>query len=424
MKIIDELLLRGLIQDISDEGLLRSLKAGDTFYVGFDPTAPSLQVGNLVPLVTAIHLAKAGLKPLILFGGATGSIGDPSGKSEERKLLSREELDKNVRHQTAQAKALFARVGVEAEFINNLDWTQDLTLLDFLRDVGKHFTVNYMIAKETVKKRLGGEGISFTEFSYMLLQGFDFHHLYKTRNCRMQIGGSDQWGNITAGLELIRKKENGEREEQGPLAFSIPLLTDSHGKKFGKSESGAVWIDPELFSPYKFHQYWLNCADEDVVKCLKMLTFLPQDVIESAEKEIKNHPEKRDAQRLLADEMCTLVHGSEATKLAKASAEVLFGGSCENLDDSELESIFRDVPSYSVARENLHSMSFVELLTESGAVKSKGEGKKLVGNGGAYLNNERVDNPQFKIQASPVAERGIFIVRTGKKNYRLIRVMG
>ena len=273
-----ELSWRGLVQEMSDPEMFSKLRAGDAFYIGFDPTAPSLQVGNLVQILVAIHLTKAGLKPILLFGGATGMIGDPGGRSAERNLLELSVVADNVTRQELQAKTLWERAGQTCTptFVNNLTWSKDVSMLSFLRDIGKHFTVNYMIAKESVKTRLSGDGISYTEFSYMLLQAFDFLHLYQNNNVRLQFGGSDQWGNITAGLELIRRKIQGDA-----YAFCGPLITNSEGKKFGKSAGNAVWLDPKLTSPYKFHQFWLNVPDADVIRLLKVFTFESEESIKA-----------------------------------------------------------------------------------------------------------------------------------------------
>jgi tyrosyl-tRNA synthetase len=417
MGFIDNLLWRGLIQDISDPESLKRLSNGDRFYIGFDPTAPSLQLGNLVPMIVMIHLGQAGLAPIMLFGGATGAIGDPSGKSAERPLLHREEIERNILSQQTKAQEIFERCQVKVAFVNNYDWTGPIGLIEFLREIGKHFTVNYMIAKEVVKARLEAEGISFTEFSYMLLQANDFLHLYKAMGCKMQAGGSDQWGNITAGLELIRRKIQGDA-----CAFSVPLLTDSQGKKFGKSEGGALWLDPAMTSPYRLHQFFLNVADQDVVKLLKVFTFMREDEIAALGETVSSAPEKREAQRLLADSVCTLVHGEQATRDAKRGAEVLFGGSLEGLSRGLLEEIFREVPSSSFAREQVSGFSFVDLLAECGMMPSRGEAKKLIKNGGAYLNNQRIADINLQMRDNPVLDSGLFVIRTGKKSYHLIRV--
>jgi tyrosyl-tRNA synthetase len=416
---LQELRWRGLIQDISDEAGVENLVAGDGCYVGFDPTAKSLHIGNLVSILVAIHLGRAGLKPVLLFGGATGAIGDPSGKRAERQLLERAVVDANVAAISAQVGAIMHRSGVTADFVDNYSWTREVTLLDFLRDIGKHFTVNYMLAKDSVKARLEGDGISFTEFSYMLLQSFDFLHLYTTRNCKLQFGGSDQWGNITAGLELIRRKVQGEA-----FALSAPLILDSQGRKFGKSEGGAVWLDPELTSPFKFHQFWLNVPDADVVRYLKIFTLLSLEEIAALEAKMLAAPAERAGQKALADAVTTLIHGSAATEDAKRSAQVLFGGSFDGLSESQLEEIFADVPSSTLNRGELGGLTIVDALVNSKTLASKGEARRLITSGGVYLNNERVSDPALIISSALKADTGLFLMRTGKKNYHLVKIAG
>jgi tyrosyl-tRNA synthetase len=413
MDILSILESRGLLHDVSDRDGIKKLSKDDAFYIGIDPSAPSLGIGNLIPVIVTIHLARAGLKPIFLFGGSTGAIGDPSGKSLERQLLDRSTIDHNIaKHQTTVSQIL-DRASVEAEFVNNFDWTKSVTIIDFLRDTGKYFTVNYMLAKEVIKARLGGDGISFTEFSYMLLQAFDFLHLYQTSNCKLQIGGSDQWGNITAGLELIRKKAQGEA-----YALSWPLITDSQGKKFGKTEHRTLVLDG---SPYHFHQFFLNVEDADVARYLNNFTFFDAQQIAELEKQTKTAPEKRAAQHALADAVCTLVYGQEQTKDAKRSAEVLFGGSLQGLSEKNLEEIFSDVPSSSMPRARISAMNFLDLLAETGVVKSKSEGRKLIAGGGAYLNNERISDPALSL-ASHTTGSNLLVLRTGRKSYHLLRL--
>ena len=419
MDIIRKLRARGLLQDISDEDGLRKLPKGTSFYIGFDPTAPSLQIGNLVALIVAIHLGQAGFQPIILFGGATGMIGDPSGRSSERQLLDLDTANQNLERQKAQTRQILGRAGVEVKFVNNLDWTKDVTLLQFLRDVGKHFTVNYMIAKEVVKARLEGDGISYTEFSYMLLQSFDYLHLYQNMNCRLQIGGSDQWGNITAGLELIRRKIQGDA-----YALSFPLILDSQGRKFGKSEGGAIWLDPSMASPYRLHQYLLNVEDSQVIKYLRIFTFLEDEEIAALEAKFNTNAAAREAQRALADSVCTLVHGEESTRDAARCAEVLFGGSMQGLSEKQLEEIFRDAPSSELSRDKFASSTYLDLLTDSGLVKSRGDGKKLIASGGAYLNNERVADGSLILANAPLLFSSMLLLRSGKKNYHLLKIKG
>lgn len=417
MSIIQELQWRGLFADCSDPQGIDRLTNNDSFYCGFDPTASSLQIGNLVPMIAMAHLARSGIKPLALFGGATGSIGDPSGKASERQLKTLDEIKSNVAKQQIQFKNIFANLDLKVDFVNNHDWTAGMDVLSFLRDVGKYFTVNYMLAKDSVKSRLDGEGISFTEFSYMLLQAYDFLHLYQTQNCKLQIGGSDQWGNITAGLELIRKKIGGEA-----FALTFPLITSADGQKLGKSVAGTLWLDPQQTSPFRFHQYWLNIDDRDVIKLLKIMTFKSKEEIAELETSLKSKPEARQAQHALADSLCTLIHGTSATEQARKSAEVLFGGSMQGLDSNQLSDIFSEVPSTQITLETLTSSSIIDLLVNSKLSNSKGDARRLLQNGGVYLNNERVSDPNLKLAQSNMIDGKILVLRSGKKNYHLIKL--
>ncbi len=418
MNLLEELTWRGLVQDISDPEALSKLKQGDAFYIGFDPSAASLQVGNLVPLIVSIHLTKAGFNPILLFGGATGSIGDPGGRSSERNLLELEQVANNVKLQEQQTLAIWQSAGssIAPTFVNNIEWTKDLTALSFLRDVGKHFTVNYMLAKDSIKSRLGGEGISYTEFSYMLLQAFDYLHLYQTKRCRLQIGGSDQWGNLTAGLELIRRKIQGEA-----YALSFPLITNSDGKKFGKSAGNAVWLDSTMTSPYKFHQFWLNVPDSDVIRLIKVFTFESKQRVDSIEAALLAQPEKRAAQQLLADSVCTLVHGAQATIDAKRSADALFSGSLEGLSSAQLLELFKDAPTTTITEAQVRELDLLGLLSVTVA-KSKGEARRLVQGGGIYLDNTRVSDEALKLKDTAIQKQGFIIIRSGKKNYHLVRL--
>lgn len=417
MNILQVLESRGLLQDVSDREGLAKLPPGTPFYIGFDPSAPSLQLGNLVGLIVAMHLGRAGLAPIILFGGATGSIGDPSGKSAERQLLDIETTERNLEKQKRQAERMLAKGGLKATFVNNMDWTRDVRLLEFLRDIGKHFTVNYMIAKDVVKSRLDGEGISYTEFSYMLLQSFDFLHLYQQHKCKLQVGGSDQWGNITAGLELIRRKLRGEA-----FALSFPLILDGQGRKFGKSESGAIWLDPAMTSPYRLHQYLLNVEDDLAIRYLRIFTFLDHSQIADIEASLASAPQERRAQHALADSVCTLVHGEEATADARRCAEVLFGGSLEGLSETQLQDIFADAPSSTMPRQKFEQSSVLDLFCDSNLAKSRGEGKKLIASGGAYINNTRLSDPTQRSIDLTGTNANLVVLRSGKKNYHLLKI--
>jgi len=418
MNALEELTWRGLIQDVSDPEALSKLKPGDSFYIGFDPTAPSLQVGNLAALLVSIHLTRAGLKPILLFGGATGMIGDPGGKSVERNLIPLEQVAANVELQKNQADQLWTRAGLSCspEVVNNVDWTKEISFLSFLRDIGKHFTVNYMLAKDAVKSRLSGDGISYTEFSYMLLQANDFLHLFQTRGCKLQIGGSDQWGNITAGLELIRRKVNGEA-----YALSFPLITNSDGKKFGKSEGNAVWLDPKLTSAYKFHQFWLNVSDREVIHLLKVFTLETRETIAEIESSLKSSPERREAQKLLADSVCALVHGSAATADAQRCAQALFSGSISELSNAQILEIFDDAPSSSITRSQVETLDILTLLSST-VSKSKGEARRLIQGGGVYIDSERITNEALQLKDTAILTKGFAVLRSGKKNYHLLRL--
>lgn len=418
MNWFNDLQARGAVFDVTDPEIAQKLTPQDSFYVGVDPTAPYLQLGNLIALITIARIAKGGIKPIILFGGATGAIGDPSGKSSERTLLEQETLLKNMETQKKAATTLFERLGCNPSFVDNATWTKDVTILEFLRDIGKYFTVNYMTAKDSVKSRLEGDGISFTEFTYMLLQAFDFYHLYKTENCRLQIGGSDQWGNMTAGLELIRKKAGGQ-------AFSLcwPLLTDSAGKKFGKSEGGAIWLDSRGTSPYKLHQFLLNTADEDAVRFTKLLSMKPLEDIEKLEKEFRASPEQRLMQNELADSICTLVHDSTATAEAKKAADILFkGGDLSSLPDSLLKEALNEVPNVEITRNELQTLQLQDLFIKAGAINSKGEAKRLIASGGAYIHGERLSDGATLVSSTQFANKSLLVLRTGKKNYYLISI--
>lgn len=419
MKLIEELEARGLIHALSDrEGLERLLDAGPvTFYCGYDPSGPSLHVGNLVPMSVMARLQRAGHRPIAVIGGATGMIGDPSGKSEERKLLSPEVLARNVESITAQIQ----RVLPGAEMANNADWTR-MSYLEFLRDVGKHITVNYMLAKESVRARLEDreQGISYTEFSYMLLQAWDYAYLARERDCRLQVGGSDQWGNITCGIELARKLGVGKEL----FALVAPLLMTASGTKFGKTEAGtSVWIDPKATSPYRFYQFWINSEDADVEKYLKMFTFLPLAEIAAIVAENDADRSKRLAQRHLAREVTTWVHGAEATRRVEAASQVLFGGSLAEMTDADLEPLLDDVPSTTVARAELEAgLPLVELLVRVALADSKGAARRLLQQGGVYVNNVRVDDAGRSLGVGDLATESMLLLRAGKKSYHLVRV--
>ena len=421
--IFDELKWRGLLYEYVDgvQDLLAQKPV--TAYNGFDATADSLHVGHLVPLLALARLQRGGHYPIALAGGGTSMIGDPSGKAAERQLLNREQIEANVAEIKLQL-AHFLDFEVKtnpARVINNADWLMTLNLIEFLRDTGKHFTVNYMMAKDSVKTRLDrDEGISFTEFSYMLLQSYDFLHLFETEGCELQTGGSDQWGNITAGVELIRRVH-------GKPAFSIvyPLITKADGTKFGKTETGTIWLSPKRTSPYRFYQFWLNTDDRDVVKYLKLFTFLDQPTIQELENTVQTMPEQRQAQRRLAQEMTRTVHGESELAGAVQASQVLFGGELRGLPAEAIQDIFADVPSSSLLRAQLEEgLPLVDLLVHSGLVSSKGEARRAVTEGGIYLNNQRVEDAAQKVTLKDASAGKFLVLRRGRKNYHLIKVTG
>jgi tyrosyl-tRNA synthetase len=418
----DELKWRDMIFDyvegVQDLLINRSI----TLYNGFDATADSLHIGHLVPLLALARLQRFGHNPIALAGGGTSMIGDPSGKNTERQLLTLEQIEANVDSIKGQlARFLdFEVKGNPARVMNNANWLLSLNLVNFLREVGKHFTVNYMIAKDSVKARLDREeGISFTEFSYMLLQSYDFLHLYETENCLLQTGGSDQWGNITAGVELIRRA-------RGKPAYGLvyPLVTKADGTKFGKTEAGAVWLAAHRTSPYRFYQFWLNTDDKDVVKYLKIFTFLGQSDIAELEQAVNVRPESREAQRRLAREMTRMVHDETALARAEQAAQVLFGEEITGLSGAEIQDIFSDVPSSEMSGTVLEGdgLPVLDLLTSTGLVKSKGEGRRAVSEGGIYVNNRRIGDPNQVVGVSDTIDGNYIVIRRGRRNYHLVRL--
>ncbi len=421
--VYDELSWRDLIYSTTEgvEDLLRREKI--TIYNGFDATADSLHVGHMVPLIALARLQRAGHNPIALAGGGTSMIGDPSGKASERQLLNRQQVEQNVESIKLQlAKFLdFDSRTNPARVLNNADWLMNLNLIEFLRDVGKHFTVNYMIAKDSVSVRLEREsGISFTEFSYMLLQSYDFVYLHDHFGCRMQTGGSDQWGNITAGVELVRRM-------RGQTAYGMvyPLITKSDGTKFGKTESGAVWLSAERTSPYRFYQFWLNTDDREVVLYLKFFTFLSQAEIAELEESIQSRPEQREAQRRLAQVMTETVHGTTGLARAEQASHALFGGDVTGLSGDEIQEIFSEVPSSEMPRSRLsgEGLNIIELLSESGVTGSRGEARRLIDEGGAYLNNRRVASMDEFVGSEALLEGRFLVLRKGRKTYHLIKVL-
>ncbi|MEC1694668.1 tyrosine--tRNA ligase [Schinkia azotoformans] len=415
--LLKDLEFRGLINQVTDlEGLQKELEKGPiTLYCGFDPTADSLHIGHLLTVLTLRRFQLAGNNPIALVGGATGLIGDPSGKKAERTLNETEivvEWSNSIKRQLSQF--LDFEGENKAKVVNNYDWTGNLDVITFLRDVGKNFGVNYMLAKDSVESRIQS-GISFTEFSYMILQSNDFLNLYKNENCRLQIGGSDQWGNITAGLELIRKSTDEEAKAYG---FTIPLVTKADGTKFGKSEGGAIWLDAEKTSPYEFYQFLINTDDKDVVKFLKYFTFLSPEEIEALAAEVEEAPEKRTAQKRLAEEVTKLVHGEEALQQAIRISEALFSGDIQNLSAAEIKQGFKDVPSYECKQDEI---SLLDLLVESKISPSKRQAREDISNGAIYINGERTTELDRVVAAEDRIEGQFTIIRRGKKKYYLIK---
>lgn len=410
--VLDELEWRGLLAHSTDRDALRAaLGEGSVrFYVGFDPTAPSLHMGNLVQLVTARRLQDAGHTPYVLVGGATGMIGDPK-ESGERTLNSLDTVKDWTEKVRTQVSAFVSFEGPNAAtVVNNYDWTASLSVIDFLRDIGKHFPVNRMLARDTVKRRLDS-GISYTEFSYVLLQSMDFMALNRDHGVTLQFGGSDQWGNITGGAELVRRMTGNHAH-----AFATPLVTKSDGTKYGKTEGGALWLDPQMMSPYAFHQFWLNVEDEKVGEMLRVFTNLSREEIEALEKQTADEPWKRAAQRRLADEVTTLVHGAEETEQARAAAAALFGGGdLHSISTTTLAAALREAGSATVSRTAIPSV--VDLFVEAGLAKSKGEARRTVSEGGAYLNNVRVEDPELVPTEADLLGGAWLVLRRGKKNF-------
>ncbi|MGE4504161.1 MAG: tyrosine--tRNA ligase [Desulfovibrionaceae bacterium] len=416
--IFDELVWRGLVNQVSDEKEIREYlgRPGAVMYCGFDPTAESLHIGNLVPLLCLVRMKKAGHRPLFLLGGATGRIGDPSGKDKERELNDEARLEAMAARIEAQVRAFFQRnTGEDPDVVNNYDWTRNMTALELLRDIGKHFTINWMMQKDSVKSRLGREdvGISYTEFSYMVLQGMDFWHLYKHRDCRLQIGGGDQWGNITAGTELIRRKEQGHG-----FALTFPLITTASGAKFGKSAGNAVWMDPEMTSPYAFYQYWVNTDDADVVNFLKYFTFLGQEEIAELAAELAANPGARAAQKRLAAEVTTMIHGQEELDRVLRATDALFGkGDITQVDAKTIMAALGSAPRVEYSGAELPDL--FQIMVDLGMAASKGQARKDAKGGGVYVNQERVGD-DYAPSAASFIEGRVMLIRKGKKNYGLV----
>ncbi|MGE0089737.1 MAG: tyrosine--tRNA ligase [Bacteroidales bacterium] len=430
MNFVEEIKWRGMLHDVmpgTEEQLKKEMTSA---YVGIDPTANSLHIGHLVGVMMLKHFQAAGHKPLVLVGGATGMIGDPSGKSQERNLLDEPTLRYNqdcLKKQLEKLLDFNSKLPNSAEMVNNYDWMKEYSFLEFIRDIGKHITVNYMMAKDSVKKRIGDEsstGMSFTEFSYQLVQGTDFYHLYKTKNCKLQMGGSDQWGNITTGTELIRRKAGGEA-----FALTCPLITKADGNKFGKTEEGNVWLDPELTSPYKFYQFWVNVSDEDAEKYIKIFTMLSKEEIANLVEKHREAPHLRSLQQRLAKEVTIMVHSEADYNTAVNASNILFGKSTteelKTLDEKTFLSVFEGVPMFDVEKSKIvQGVNVLDLLAvETQVFPSKGELRRTIQGGGVSLNKQKVEKEELIVNVAVLLNNKYILVQKGKKNYFLIRII-
>ncbi len=427
MNFVEELTWRGMVHNImpgTEELLEKGLTSA---YVGIDPTADSLHIGHLVSVMMLKHFQVAGHRPIVLVGGATGMIGDPSMKNDERNLLDEVTLRYNqecLKQQLSHFLDFDSNKPNRAEMVNNYDWMKDFTFLDFIRDVGKHITVNYMMAKDSVKKRISGdarEGLSFTEFTYQLVQGYDFLHLYRKKDCRLQMGGSDQWGNITTGSELIRRVTGGEA-----FALTCPLITKADGGKFGKTESGNIWLDPDRTSPYQFYQFWLNTTDEDAEKYIKIFTLMSKEEVTSLTAQHKEAPHTRLLQKRLAQDVTVMVHGQEAYDFAVEASEILFGkGATETLrkmDEKTLLSVFEGVPTFEISKSALaDGINILDLVSESAAIfTSKGEARRTLTGGGLSINKEKIESQELSVGSEALLNDKYILIQKGKKNYSLL----
>ena len=425
---VEELRWRGLLHDIMPETEAHLLEHATAGYIGFDPTADSLHIGSLVQILILKHFQNAGHKPIALVGGATGMVGDPSGKSAERNLLDEASLLKNIEGVKSQLSRFLdfdTTADNPAELVNNFDWMKDISLIDFVRDTGKHITVNYMMAKDSVKKRLSSEskeGMSFTEFTYQLFQGYDFYHLYKEKDCKLQMGGSDQWGNITTGTELIRRKAQGKA-----YAITVPLVTKADGTKFGKTEGGNVWLDAKRTSPYKFYQYWLNSSDEDAEKYIKIFTFLDKDAVEALVAEHREAPHLRLLQKKIGEEVTVMTHGQEAFDNAIKASQILFGKSTsedlKSLDEQTFLDIFEGVPQATISKEDIdNGLDMIgALAAKTGFLNSNGEARRALKENAISVNKEKVTD-SFMIGSSDIIADSYVLLQRGKKNYFLLKI--
>jgi len=422
--VLDQYHWRGMMQDLT-EGTDKAFSSDPrTAYIGFDPTASSLHVGSLLPIMGLVHLQRAGHHPIGVVGGGTGLIGDPSGKTQERRLLTREKAEENLEGIRGQLERFldFETKANPARLVNNLEWLGELRTLDFLRDVGKHFSVNALLRKDSIRRRLEDEdgGLSYTEFSYVLMQAYDFLVLFDRYDCTVQMGGSDQWGNITAGIDLIRRM-------RGEKAFGVvyPLVTSSAGVKFGKTEAGTIWLDPARTSPYRFYQFWLNTDDQDATRYLRYFTLLSQEEVAELEVDLRENPHQRGAQKALAETVTRQVHGETGLGRARQATRVLFGGELGGLEGDEIADIFADVPSREVPKQALmgEGMSIVELLVDARVATSKGDARRSIQGGGVYLNNARVEDVEGTVTVDHALEGRFIVLRKGKKNYTLVKVL-
>jgi tyrosyl-tRNA synthetase len=420
----DMLLERGLVEQVSDENALRGSFGTDvlTLYAGFDPTADSLHLGHLLPVLCLARLQRMGHRPISLVGGATAMIGDPSGKSEERQLLGEDVIEHNTVRIRGQLERFLDFSGANAAvMVNNADWTKGVSYLAWLRDVGKHFSVSAMLGKESVRRRIEerSQGISYTEFSYMLIQANDFLQLHDLHGCRLQVGGNDQWGNITAGIDLIHRRRHVQA-----YGITFPLLTTSTGEKFGKSAGNAIWLDPERTSPYALYQYWIRTDDRDTARYLRYFTFLSTEAIAELERSLAEAPEKREAQRVLAEETVRLIHGDEGLKKAERASGLLFGeGGMEGFTDRELLDVFADVPSSEITKDEFEQgIGALTFFTRAGLSKSNSQALQMIKQGGLYVNNVRVDDPRLVLTPAHLDGRSIMVLRAGKKRYHLLRI--
>ena len=418
MNIIDELEWRGAINQQTDAEGLRKLTSEKSIslYCGVDPTGDSMHIGHLIPFMMLKRFQLAGHRPVILIGGATGTIGDPSGRTTERTLQTMDQVQNNVDALTAQMKKLFLNEGdTGLRMVNNYDWTHNVTILDFLRDYGKNFSVNTMLAKDIVASRLD-TGISFTEFSYQILQSMDFHHLFVNEDVQLQIGGADQWGNITSGLDLIRKKEGSEAKAFG---LTIPLMLKADGTKFGKTAGGAIWLDPNKTTPFEFYQFWANTDDRDVIRYLKFFTFLTQEQIKALEEKVQTEPHKREAQRVLAEEMTKFVHSEEALVQAQKITAALFSGDIKALTADEIEQGFKDMPTFHASKEE---KNIVDWLVDLGIEPSKRQAREDIANGAISMNGEKVTDLEMSVTVDNSFDGRFIIIRKGKKSYSLVKL--